>query len=357
MTPNYLDFLEKTGREILGLTRDAERQCRALADHADTPDATTLAECFHTHERVISGLNHFAAALRATGVRTEVAWLTELTADTENVRKALDALRANRTPGAASSLAVADAKAAEHVEAAVQRLGVARDFVPEAPTDGGVMRRLVGLIERCTHNQLVGLLVGVTLGLIGIIILYVISRSMLSTEWISSLAESGRARGLITFLVGAGTIFIAVLVVIGALLSDDSPAYEKAFTRAKEVLTLLIGIFGTILGFYYGSERQPTGAAGPPAPLAITSLEAIRENGTAAITASVTGGRPPYTWSLQFENATNLNRSGSSSGAISQSVPLPESLRTNSLPVRLEVSDSDRNQVASSLLVTNRVQP
>jgi len=68
------------------------------------------------------------------------------------------------------------------------------------------------------------------------------------------------ARGLITLIFSGGTMLIAVLLVLYVITSDSAVAKER-FGHGKEVLTLLIGVFGTILGFYFGKSDVV-----PPAP-------------------------------------------------------------------------------------------
>ena len=65
------------------------------------------------------------------------------------------------------------------------------------------------------------------------------------------------ARGMITLLFATGTIVIAILMTFCAIFSTDNIAKER-FDRGKEILSLLIGIFGTILGFYFGSMTGNT---------------------------------------------------------------------------------------------------
>jgi len=60
------------------------------------------------------------------------------------------------------------------------------------------------------------------------------------------------ARGLITLLFSVGTIAIAIILTLAAVFQKDNDA-EKRFARGKEVLSILVGIFGTIVGFYFGS--------------------------------------------------------------------------------------------------------
>jgi hypothetical protein len=84
------------------------------------------------------------------------------------------------------------------------------------------------------------------------------------------------ARGFITVLFGVGTIGIALILILSAVFLTDERAKER-FDRGKEILSLLLGIFGTIVGFYYGAgtatvrnvnngSEQRVLPSAPPAP-------------------------------------------------------------------------------------------
>ena len=71
-------------------------------------------------------------------------------------------------------------------------------------------------------------------------------------------------RGLITLLFSVGKMVIAVVLILTAVFHDEDEDKAKArFDRAKEVLTLLIGVFGTIVGFYFGSVGREQGGGVP----------------------------------------------------------------------------------------------
>jgi hypothetical protein len=112
------------------------------------------------------------------------------------------------------------------------------------------------------------------------------------TPIVHDLSNVDAARGLITFIFTMGTMFIALLLVLGALLGEQP---EETFTKGKEVLTVLIGVFGTILGFYFGTmgNGQKIDVAG------------IRIFGN-QITTHVTGGTSPYRYSITFSDQTIL---------------------------------------------------
>ncbi|MBL4671724.1 MAG: DUF308 domain-containing protein [Arenicella sp.] len=80
---------------------------------------------------------------------------------------------------------------------------------------------------------------------------------------IEVLADPAAARGLITFLVVVGTIVMGLLLLISSFRTTTGAA--ESFTRGKEIFTILVGILGTIIGFYFGvgsneNQDKPTTA-------------------------------------------------------------------------------------------------
>lgn len=121
-----------------------------------------------------------------------------------------------------------------------------------------------------------GLLVSLTV-LASFVLIYVLARGP-GTEngqgAANGVADVAYARGLITLFFAVGTISIALLLTISVITAQDDKAVEK-FNRGKEVLGVLIGIFGTIVGFYFGSasmhdskgtSNQTTNITGSNAP-------------------------------------------------------------------------------------------
>ena len=103
-----------------------------------------------------------------------------------------------------------------------------------------------------------------------------------SAEGSPGLTSSEYARYLITVIFAGGTMLIAIMLCLFLITTESKEAKER-FTQGKEILTILIGVFGTILGFYYGkadtdaSLIAPSGQSGavgeldpaddtPPAP-------------------------------------------------------------------------------------------
>ena len=69
---------------------------------------------------------------------------------------------------------------------------------------------------------------------------------------LESLSDPAIARGLITLLFAVATVWIAMILALAAINDDKSD--DKKFNRGKDILTILVGIFGTILGYYFGTQ-------------------------------------------------------------------------------------------------------
>jgi hypothetical protein len=72
--------------------------------------------------------------------------------------------------------------------------------------------------------------------------------------------SSSFARGLITILFVFITIVLALMLIFSVLFSSSAD-YEKRFVIGKEILTIFIGILGTIVGFYFGSAPNDNAKA------------------------------------------------------------------------------------------------
>lgn len=162
---------------------------------------------------------------------------------------------------------------------------------------------------------------------------------------LSSMARSGFARGLITYLFAVVTIGTAVVLVVSALTSDIDEKSKERFSRGKEVLSLLLGVFGTIVGFYFGSEIDATARAEtrllhvtPPllAKQHVTSGESIK------LTAAVAGGTPPYLYGIGIgdESAAEPEKIVDENDWIISEISAPEVKKDTIISVYLKVKDA-----------------
>jgi hypothetical protein len=112
----------------------------------------------------------------------------------------------------------------------------------------------------------------------------------------------------------------------------DHEELEERFARAKDLLTVVIGILGTILGFYFGSisEGENRANALNIANVGVSSPVA-QPSSTVKVSATILGGAPPYTYSIQFADPTGATNTSamtvisetSDTGAIAKDVMIP----------------------------------
>jgi hypothetical protein len=144
----------------------------------------------------------------------------------------------------------------------------------------------------------IGLSVAIVLGL------------FLPSSIVRELGSPDLARGVITFIFSVGTIGIALLLAVGALVGQHS---IEEFGKAKEVLTVLIGVFGTILGFYFGT------AAGGGQKLDVAEIKFADKQ----LITHISGGTRPYRYSITSgeKDFTPINSRVSDDGWIIETLP------------------------------------
>jgi hypothetical protein len=150
-----------------------------------------------------------------------------------------------------------------------------------------------------------------------------------SKDILSPLEEIAYARGLITFIVAFSTMATALILTLYAILSDGD-AVEDRFNRGKEILTIFIGVLGTIVGFYFGSTpATPNLTTGiTTRPFAISNARP-RNDETMTIMATVVGGTPPYIYTIKFNPPgimADIKPTLSTDGMIWTSIPISTAL-------------------------------
>ncbi len=104
----------------------------------------------------------------------------------------------------------------------------------------------------------------------------------------NDIADSEFMRGLITALLLVGTLVLVTILILNVLFATGDESTGKRANLAREVITPLFGILGTIVGFYFGSHgegkprpgtedaNKPRQAApADPAPAKNTKSEAV----------------------------------------------------------------------------------
>ena len=98
-----------------------------------------------------------------------------------------------------------------------------------------------------------GYLAPAVLALLAGVIIIAIFWLIRDYEFLRLLADVSTARGLITFVFTLGTMSIAVFLLVALFLAGqgNEESVGKRFDRSKEVLTTLIALLGTVVGFYF----------------------------------------------------------------------------------------------------------
>ena len=103
---------------------------------------------------------------------------------------------------------------------------------------------------------------------LGIIVLTVIAGFVVML-WFSPGLLSGSTEGTRVFIAltfGAGIFIIAFMCLIILASQPDKDEAVARFNSAKEIFTALVAIFGTIIGFYFGTSQSE--------PITISPMEA-----------------------------------------------------------------------------------
>ncbi len=150
------------------------------------------------------------------------------------------------------------------------------------------------------------------------------------------------ARGLITFVVAVTTVSIALIMAFGAIMMGKD--FEKRFALGKEILTLMIGILGTIIGFYYGASQKSE----PPPTIRVADVVLTppqpKVDDEVTIKTKLMGGTSPYTYRISFTPATIPPIDGKSeNGEISQTFKAAVAAGT---PLVIQIEGVDSNGVA-----------
>jgi hypothetical protein len=159
---------------------------------------------------------------------------------------------------------------------------------------------------------------------------------------LQNMSKTDYARGLITYLVAVVTIGTAVVLVVSALTSGADDRHKEQFQRGKEVLSLLLGVFGTIVGFYFGAEV----AKGAEESLRIIpihlSSDTVAPNTKFKLTTVVAGGQPPVQIGGGLGQAPRKTTSPVGEGGwIETEITAPSLTDNKEKTIRLELRVSD----------------
>jgi hypothetical protein len=199
----------------------------------------------------------------------------------------------------------------------------------------GFWPTLFQTVARAPGTYMMGITGGALLLSIVVIIGWVLLKN---GDVLKDLAEPANARGIITFIISFAAIGVALLLILYSLFGTSKP---DQYRQAREIYTGLMGILGTIVGFYFGSAEK----AQPK-----LSLAEPRFVGSEFL-CHIDGGTPPYRFHITPDSLSDTTSRGervSTDGWIEHRL---KSARPDTLALRLEVWDS------KNLLLTKEFEP
>lgn len=117
-----------------------------------------------------------------------------------------------------------------------------------------------------------------------------------NSEIFDKLKDSGYARGVITYLIAISTIGLVFILALQIMFVKGEA--EEQIKGTRDILAVLTGILGTIVGFYFGQ------AQGQDQALRVAQLVASPvADGKESVAAFVEGGSSPYSYILSYEDA------------------------------------------------------
>ncbi len=175
-------------------------------------------------------------------------------------------------------------------------------------------------------------------------------------EVVQNLGRHNFARGLITYLFTLTTILIAILLIVAAIVH---PGRFEGFNRGKEVLALMLGVFGTIVGFYFGAEKSTT------APLQYTVSDLLLSESTAmsgdsiTVVARVENSAGPLTYGIAFDDSPiDYDGAVPDDGWIQRELTLPDVQTMTMATITLSVRDTESTtEKTAEIVIRPRGEP
>lgn len=136
----------------------------------------------------------------------------------------------------------------------------------------------------------IGLISFVTLGFFGSLWAYF---AFLGPDRYASIATTRPVLVLTLIICMLG--FGGLLIVRSLFTTEPAEAFERRFRLAREIFLVFAGIFGTIIGFYFGAADDENAGTEPTVEVAFSEGQ---------VTAAVTGGAGPFLGILTLKGQT-----------------------------------------------------
>jgi hypothetical protein len=184
--------------------------------------------------------------------------------------------------------------------------------------------------------------------LLGIVVLALLGifYQGLYSDYLNGDTADERARNLITYLVVFGTFFIAVLAILTAMFVTD----KGRFVGAKDVLALMVGILGSIVGFYYGTTKKAEEPGPRTVQMKVTdptfNPNPLNRDKDATVSFDISGGTPPYKYKILVPEANaNIEDNSNSAGEVKQKFNVNAATNVSAANYSIEVTDAANKSV------------
>lgn len=172
------------------------------------------------------------------------------------------------------------------------------------------------------------------------------------SDLLQEFSIDNNARGFITlsFVVGAITIFLIITTVV---VFETRSFPKDVYERAKTILSMLLGILGTVIGFYFGTSESEEDGAQTEFSVEIREpdmrLVAAR-NYKLSIAAVSDGGQGDVTYTVLIfgeDEKSPLHTSSyvSSSGLLTEEIDIRTQKDEDVFDLRLVASDEENTTI------------
>lgn len=181
------------------------------------------------------------------------------------------------------------------------------------------------------------------------------------------LSQTAAARGMITFVVAVITVGIALFLVLGSAFISGSKDLEKRFAFGKDVFTILVGVLGTVMGFYYGqtaaggantntntnANNQQVVAQTLQISAPQANPAAPKVNGDFTVSANISGGEGPFIYTVTFDNPSAITNPAvdvtSDTATISRKFTLANTPTLAGQQIGYTIKATDKNKKTGSV--------